>query len=152
MKRVFQVIFLLLLGFLFVLIVKNYHKIPTKIQHITRNKTNILPVGKLILISNNMDEYYIDENNIKWKKRSFFRNLLHNPFKNYTFETYSPNDIYSSEASITIDDFDNGIMRFKPESFNYYSSYYSPVSHLFADVLPIILYIKPEYTKYSSVY
>ena len=148
MKHMFQVIFLLLLGFLFILIVQNYHKIPTKIQHITRNKTNILPVGKLILIPNNMDEYYIDENNIKWKKRSFFRNLLHNPFKNYTFETYFPNDIYSSEASITIDDFDNGIMRFKPESFNYYSSYYSPVSHLFADVLPIILYIKPEYKKY----
>jgi hypothetical protein len=152
MKRVFQVIFLLLLGLLLILIVKNYHKIPTKIQHITRNKTNILPVGKLILISNNMDEYYIDENNIKWKKRSFFRNLLHNPFKNYTFETYSPNDIYSSEASITIDDFDNGIMRFKPESFNYYSSYYSPVSHLFADILPIIIYINPDYKKYSSVY
>lgn len=148
MKRVFQVIFLILLSFLLILIVQNYHKIPTKIQHITRNKTNILPVGKLILISNNTDEYYIDENNIKWKKRSFFRNLLHNPFKNYTFETYSPNDIYSSEASITIDDFNNGIMRFKPESFNYYSSYYSPVSHFFADILPIIIYIKPAYEKY----
>lgn len=148
MKRVFQVIFLILLSFLLILIVQNYHKIPTRIQHITRNKTNILPVGKLILISNNTDEYYIDENNIKWKKRSFFRNLLHNPFKNYTFETYSPNDIYSSEASITIGDFNNGIMRFKPESFNYYSSYYSPVSHFFADILPIIIYIKPAYEKY----
>jgi hypothetical protein len=148
MKQRFQVILLLLLGFLFILIVQNYHKIPTKIQHINRNKNNILPVGKLILIPNNMDEYYIDENNIKWKKRSFFRNLLHNPFKNYTFETYFPNDIYSSKASITIDDFDNGIMRFNPESFNYYSSYYSPVSHLFADVLPIILYINPAYKKY----
>jgi hypothetical protein len=148
MKHLFQVIFLLLLGILLILIVQNYHKIPTKIQHINRNKTNILPVGKLMLIPNNMDEYYLDENNIKWKKRSFFRNLLHNPFKNYTFETYFPNEIYSSEASITIADFDNGIMRFKPESFNYYSSYYSPVSHLFADVLPIMLYIDPDYKKY----
>jgi len=148
MKHLFQVIFLLLLGFIFILIVQNYHKIPTKIQHINRNKTNILPVGTLTLIPNNMDDYYLDENNIKWKKRSFFRNLLHNPFKNYTFETYFPNDIYSSEASITIADFENGIMRFKPESFNYYSSYYSPVSHLFADVLPIILYLGTELKKY----
>jgi hypothetical protein len=109
---------------------------------------NILPVGKLMLITNNGDEYYLDENNIKWKKRTFFRNLLHNPFKNYTFETYYPNDISSSEATITITDFENGIMRFKPESFNYYSSYYSPVSHFFADVLPIILYIGPDYKKY----
>lgn len=125
-----------LLIFLFIFILENYHKIPTKIQHVNRNRTNILPVGKLTLV----DDYYLDENNIKWKKRTFFRNLLHNPFKNYTFETYSPNYIYSSEATITIADFENGIMRFKPESFNYYSSYYSPVSHLFADVLPIILY------------
>jgi hypothetical protein len=148
MKPKFQVIVLLLLNFLFILIVQNYHKIPTKIQHINRNKTNILPVGKLILIPNNGDEYYLDENNIKWKKRSFLKNLLHNPFKNYTFETYFPNDVYSSEASITITDFENGIMRFKSESFNYYSSYYSPVSHLFADVLPIILYIGPDYKIY----
>ena len=134
----------ILLSFLFIFLVENYHKIPTKIQHINRNKTNILPVGKLTL----MDDYYLDENNIKWKKRSFLRNLLHNPFKNYTFETYSPNYIYSSEATITITDFENGIMRFKPESFNYYSSYYSPVSHFFADVLPIILYLGPDYKKY----
>ena len=145
MKHLFQVIFLLLLGFLLILIVQNYHKIPTKIQHINRNKKNIIPVGKLTLITNNGDEYYLDENNIKWKKRTFFRNLLHNPFKNYTFETYSPDDISSSEATITITDFENGIMRFKPESFNYYSSYYSPLSHFFADVLPIILYIGPAY-------
>ena len=148
MKIQFQVIFLLLLGLCLILLLQNYHKIPTKIQHINRNKMNILPVGKLTLIPNNGDEYYLDENNIKWKKRTFFRNLLHNPFKNYTFETYSPDDISSSEATITITDFENGIMRFKPESFNYYSSYYSPVSHFFADVLPIILYIGPAYKNY----
>ena len=141
-------LFILFLMFLFILLLKNYHKIPTKIQHINRNKTNILPVGKLMLIKNNVDEYYLDENNIKWKKRTFLRNLTHNPFKNYTFETYSPNYIYSSEATITIANFENGIMRFKPESFNYYSSYFYPVSHFFADVLPIILYMAPEYTKY----
>ena len=90
----------------------------------------------------------VNVNNIKWKKRTFIRNLLHNPFKNYTFETYYPNEISSSEATITITDFENGIMRFKPESFNYYSSYYSPISHFFSDVLPIILYIGPKYKKY----
>jgi len=148
MKFQFQVIFLLLLSLLLILLLPNYHKIPTKIQHINRNKMNILPVGKLILIPNNGDEYYLDENNIKWKKRTFFRNLLHNPFKNYTFETYCPDDISSSEATITIADFENGILRFKPESFNYYSSYFSPVSHLFADVLPIILYMGPAYKNY----
>ena len=148
MKTLFKLIFLLLLILPLILLVQNYHKIPTKIEHINRNKTNILPAGKLMLIPNNGDEYYLDENNIKWKKRTFFRNLLHNPFKNYTFETYCPNDISSSEATITITDFENGIMRFKPESFNYYSSYHSPVSHFFADVLPIILYIGPDYKKY----
>jgi len=148
MKTIFKVIFLLFLCFRLIILLQNYHKIPTKIEHINRNKTNILPVGKLTLIPNNGDEYYLDENNIKWKKRTFFRNLLHNPFKNYTFETYCPNDISSSEATITITDFENGIMRFKPESFNYYSSYYTPVSHFFADVLPIILYIGPDYKKY----
>jgi hypothetical protein len=148
MKPQYKVIFLLMLSFFLILVVQNYHKIPTKIHHINRNKTNILPVGKLMLISNNGDEYYLDENNIKWKKRTFFRNLTHNPFKNYTFETYYPNEISSSEATITITDFENGIMRFKPESFNYYSSYYHPVSHFFADVLPIILYMGPDYKKY----
>lgn len=148
MKIRFQLIILLYLSFRLILLLHNYHKIPTKIQHINRNKTNILPVGKLMLISNNGDEYYLDENNIKWKKRTFFRNLLHNPFKNYTFETYDPNEISSSEATITITDFENEIMRFKPESFNYYSSYYSPVSHFFADVLPIMLYLSPDYKKY----
>ena len=102
MKNQFKVIILLYLSFCLILLVVNYHKIPTKTQHINRNKTNIIPVGKLMLIPNNGDEYYLDENNIKWKKRTFFRNLLHNPFKNYTFETYSPNDISSSEATITI--------------------------------------------------
>ena len=148
MKSQYKVIFLLMLSFLLILLVENYHKIPTKLQHINRNKTNILPVGKLILITNNGDDYYLDENNIKWKKRVFFRNLLHNPFKNYTFETYNPDDISSSEATITITDFENGIMRFKTGSFNYYSSYYSQVSHFFADVLPIILYMGPAYKNY----
>jgi len=145
MKHKFQVVFILLLIFVVILLIGNYHKIPTRMQHINRNRTNILPKGR---IRARKGDYYLDENNIKWKKRTFFRNLLHNPFKNYTFETYEPNYIFSSEATITIADFEKEIIRFKPESFNYYSSYYSPVSHFFADVLPIILYIVPEYKKY----
>ena len=148
MQKLSQVIYLLLFGIISIVFVTNYHKIPTRLQHANRNKRNIIPLGKLILISNNGDEYYLDVNNIKWKKRTFIRNLLHNPFKNYTFETYYPNVIYSSESTITISDFDNGIMNFKPQSFNYYSAYYHPISHLFADVLPIILYINTDYKKY----
>ena len=148
MQRLSRVIYLLLFIIVSILFVTNYHKIPTRLQHANRNKTNILPVGKLRFIPNNGDEYYLDANNIKWKKRTFIRNLLHNPFKNYTFETYYPNVIYSSEATITIADFESGNMIFKPQSFNYYSSYYHPVSHLFADILPIILYIGTDYKKY----
>ena len=83
-----QVIFLLVFIIVSIIFLENYHKIPTKMQHIKRNNMNILPVGNLRLIPNNEDEYYLDANNIKWKKRSFIRNFLHNPFKNYTFETY----------------------------------------------------------------
>ena len=148
MQRLSRVIYLLLFIIVSILFVTNYHKIPTILQHANRNKTNILPVGKLRLIPNNGDEYYLDANNIKWKKRTFIRNLLHNPFKNYTFETYYPNVIYSSESTITISDFDKGIMKFKPQSFNYYSSYYHPLSHIFADILPIILHINTDYKKF----
>jgi len=149
MKIRFQAIFLILFSIiLIIIIVVNYQKIPTRIQHANRNKPNILPVGKLRVIPNNGDEYYLDDNNIKWKKRSFIRNLLHNPCKNCTFETYYPNVISSSETTITISDFNNGIMKFKPQSFNYYSSYYHPISHIFADILPIILYIKTDYNKF----
>ena len=148
MQKLSQVIYLLLFSIISIVFVTNYHKIPTRLQHANRNKRNIIPLGKLRLISNNGDEYYLDVNNIKWKKRTFIRNLLHNPFKNYTFETYYPNVIYSSESTITISDFDKGIMKFKPQSFNYYSSYYHPLSHIFADILPIILHINTDYKKF----
>ena len=119
MQRLSRVIYLLLFIIVSILFVTNYHKIPTRVQHANRNKTNILPVGKLRLIPNNGDEYYLDANNIKWKKRTFIRNLLHNPCKNYTFETYYPDVIYSNESTITIADFESGNMIFKPQSFNY---------------------------------
>ena len=117
---------------------QNHSKIPTLKTHRFRNKHNILPVGRLKLVK---DPYYVDDNNITWKKRTFLHSIFHNPFKNYTFETIdSKKRSSSSEAIISKSDFDKGRMRFKNGSFNYYSSYTHPVSHFFADVLPIALY------------
>ena len=129
-----------------VVIYNNYDKIPSRIDHINRNKYNILPVGKLRHITGNK---YIDSNNVIWLKRGFLNSILHNPFTNYIFETYDPQQISSSEVEILKTEFDNGIQNFKQTSFNYYSSFNSPVSHLFADVLPIIIYLQPKYKIYN---
>ena len=63
--------------------------------------------------------------------------------------TYNPQQISSSEVNILKTDFDNGILNFKPASFNYYSSFNSPISHFFADILPIIIYLRPKYKIYN---
>ena len=128
----------------FLLVLFNYKKIPSKEQHINRNKYNIMPVGKLTNISSNK---YIDENGVIWLKRNFFQSILHNPFKNYIFETYSDNSnfVSSSEVESNKFDFDNGKQFFKPASYNFYSSFKYPISHLFADILPIGLYLFPDY-------
>jgi hypothetical protein len=81
------------------IISNNYNKIPSKINHIDRNKYNIFPVGKLTYIK---DNDYIDDNNIIWKKRGFFTSILHNPFKYYVFETYEPNKLSSSEVQVLL--------------------------------------------------
>jgi len=126
---------------------KNYDKIPTKIEHINRNKHNIFPFGKLSYIKNNT---YIDEKGIIWIKRGFLNSLLHNPVKNYVFETYNPPEISSSsEVIISKDDFNNGLYNFKPSSYNYYSSFRFPISHIFADIIPIIIYLGPKYKIYN---
>ena len=130
---------------LVVIIYNNYDKIPSQIVHINRNKYNIFPVGKLRHIKGNE---YIDYNNVIWIKRGFFASLLHNPFKYYVFETYNPRQKSSSEVDILKKDFDNGILNFKPASFNYYSSFNSPISHVFSDILPIIIYLRPKYKIY----
>ena len=129
-----------------VIIYKNYDKIPSRNEHINRNKYNVIPVGKLRHIKENE---YIDYNNVIWIKRGLFASLLHNPFKYYVFETYNPQQISSSEVNILKTDFDNGILNFKPASFNYYSSFNSPISHFFADILPIIIYLRPKYKIYN---
>lgn len=122
---------------------KYYSKIPSQIQDINRNKYNIFPLGKLTYIK---DDKYIDKNNVIWIKRSFIKSLLHNPFKYYVFETYDTQQIPSSEVKILKKEFDNGIQHFKSASYNYYSSFNFPISHFFADVLPIIIYPKYEDT------
>jgi hypothetical protein len=93
-----------------------------------------MPAGKLTMISGNT---YRDENHIIWKIRSFIGSLYHDPMKNYVFETYDPDRVSSSEAVANKKMFDNGVQIFTPGTYNYYSSYYYPISHIIADILPI---------------
>lgn len=130
-------IFAFLLFLFTLLLAQHYKEIPTIKKHRFRNKHNILPARKLKLVK---EPYYIDENHITWIKRAFLHSIFHNPFKHYTFETIDSKKISSSEAIILASDFDKGRMRFKNGTFNYYSSYTHPISHFFADVLPIALY------------
>jgi len=143
MKNIILTIIILLF---FLILYQNYDKIPSLTVHINRNKYNIFPVGRLIHVK---DDKYIDQNNIIWIKRGFFTSLLHKPFQYYVFETYDVKKQGSSEVEILKKDFDNGNQNFKPTSFNYYSSFNSPLSHFFADVLPIIMYLRPKYKIYN---
>ncbi len=149
-KNIRYFVYTLIFTSLILLVLFNYKKIPNKQQHINRNKYNIMPVGKLTKVINNNNNKYIDKNGVIWLKRNFFQSILHNPFKNYIFETYSDdkNFVSSSEVESNKIDFDNGKQVFKPASYNYYSSFRYPISHLFADILPIALYLFPEYKKY----
>jgi hypothetical protein len=72
--------------------------------------------------------------------------LLHNPFKYYVFESYDPAREYSFEVEAIKEDFDKGIQKFRFGTFNFYSSITHPMSHIFADILPIIIYLAPSYT------
>lgn len=111
--------------------------LPLLYYHLNRNKYNIPPVGRLVLVKHND---YRDENGILWRKRGFFNSLLHNPFKYYVFETYDIEKNSSSEVKILKTDFGFN-QPFQPSSFNYYSSYRFPVKHFFADVLPVFLFL-----------
>ena len=126
----------------------NYDKIPSRINHINRNQYNQFPIGKLSLIK---DDEFIDESGILWVKRGFVNSILHNPFKYYIFETYDKTKISSSEVEILKRDFDEGNQNFSPSSFNYYSSFNYPISHFFADILPIVMYLRPKYKIYKRV-
>ena len=48
-------------------------------------------------------------------------------------------------------EFDEGNQIFSPSSFNYYSSFNYPISHFFADILPIVMYLRPKYKIYKRV-
>ncbi len=147
MNKFIKLIIILII--LIILLLKYYNIIPTKQQHINRNKYNIKPSSKLTHIDN---LYYKDSNNIIWKKRTFLNSLLHNPFKYYIFETYNINKISSSEVEISINTFLSGIYdakNFNTSSFNYYSSFNSKILHFFADVLPIFIYLNSNYTIYN---
>jgi hypothetical protein len=134
---------------LFLILIKiNYDKIPSRINHINRNQYNQFPIGKLSLIK---DDEFIDESGILWVKRGFVNSILHNPFKYYIFETYDKTKISSSEVEILKRDFDKGNQNFSPSSFNYYSSFNYPISHFFADILPIVMYLRPKYKIYKRV-
>ena len=141
MNIIILILILIILVSLFILY-KYYNKIPSKFVHINRNKYNVFPVGNLTHIKDNK---YTDKNNIIWIKRGFFNSLLHNPNIKYVFETYDINKISSSEVEILKTEFDLGIQNFKPASYNYYSSFNSPLSHFFSDFLPIIIYLSPKY-------
>jgi hypothetical protein len=139
MKILMTIIFCIILAGIFY---NNYDKIPSRVEHVNRNKYNVFPTGHLSHVHGNK---YIDYNNVIWIKRGFLNSLLHNPFTNYIFETYNPQQMSSSEVQILKKEFDNGIQNFRASSFNYYSSFNSPISHLFADVFPIIIYFRPKY-------
>jgi hypothetical protein len=125
----------------FSLILVNYGKIPSLRDHIRRNQYNIFPAGKLIQYDKNK---YIDEDEIIWVKRDFLYSVFHNPLKYYVFESYDPETQYSFEVKAVKDEFDKGIQIFRFGSFNFYSSINHPVSHFFADVLPIFIYLAPK--------
>ena len=121
-----------------IIVYQNYDKIPSKANRINRNKYNILPAGQLKYIEKNK---YVDNDGIIWIKRTFLQSIFHNPFEYYVFETYDVNKIASSEVKILKKDFNNNYQNFKHSSYNYYSSMNDPISHLFADVIPILIYI-----------
>ena len=147
-KQGFTYIFIIFIITLLTLF--NYKKIPSKEEHINRNKYNIMPVGKLTNI-NNKDNQYIDENGVIWLKRSFIKSLAHNPFKNYVFETnidINSSIVSSSEVETNKKLFDSGKQVFRPATFNYYSSFHYPISHFFADMLPSLIYLFSNYKKF----
>jgi hypothetical protein len=132
---------------LMIIVLYNYYdKIPSRIDHITRNKHNVFPVGNLTHIKDNK---YIDKNNVTWLKRGFLNSLAHNPFDNYVFETYDIKKQSSSEVEVLKKEFDNGNQDFKPATFNYNSSFISPLSHFFSDMLPSVIYLFPNYKTFN---
>ncbi len=143
---ILYILLIIIIIMIIIIVYKNYDKIPSKEYHINRNKYNVFPAGKLTHVK---DNEYVDNDGIIWIRRFFLNSIFHNPFEYYVFETYDPNKTSSSEVEILKTDFDNNHQNFKPASYNYYSSFNHPISHLFADVIPIMIYLRPEYIIYN---
>ena len=131
------IVLLIIIVLIVVFVAWNYDKIPSYDVHKNRNNNNIMPTGNLT--ETGKKDLYIDENQIMWCKRKFLQSLFHNPFANYVFETCNANEISSSEVLANKQLFNAGKQLFTPSSFNFYSSYNYPISHLFADVLPALI-------------
>lgn len=96
-----------------------------------RNQFNKLPVGKLRPQGDN----FVDSAGTVWIRRPYIMSLLHNPNKNYVFETYDKFIQSSSEAIADKKLFDKGIQVFTHGLFNYYSPFHNPFLHFYYDVL-----------------
>lgn len=134
----------ILLSLVFLLRILFY--IPSYKEHVERNKHNIMPKGSLKLMK---EDLFQDDNGIIWRRRNFWQSLLHEPFHYYVFEEYNAKKQSSSEFVILKKDFDKGIKNYQEASYNYYSSFFSPTKHFFADVFPIVLYLAPNYKKFT---
>jgi hypothetical protein len=145
MNIVYYLLFILAVIIL-LLIIQNYAKIPSRSGHLNRNKYNKRPTGNLTFVKDNQ---YIDDDGVTWLKRSFNNSTFHDPHNNYTFESYDEPNKSSSEVTINIRDFENGNHNFKTSTFNYYSSFRYPLEHMFADVLPSVIYMSNEYVSYE---
>lgn len=96
-----------------------------------RTQFNKLPVGNLRPQGDN----FVDSAGTVWIQRPYIMSLMHNPNKNYVFET---NDKFIQSSSEAIADkklFDKGIQVFTHGSFNYYSPFHNPFLHFYYDVL-----------------
>ena len=96
-----------------------------------RNRFNKLPVGNL----RQQGDRFVDSAGTVWIQRPYIMSLMHNPNKNYVFETYDQLIQSSSEAIANKTLFDKGIQVFTHGSFNYYSPFHNPFLHFYYDVL-----------------
>ena len=73
--------------------------------------------------------------------------LIANPWGSVYKEEFKITNRYSD--AILASYFVDVVASFKCPVKDYYSSFNSPISHFFADILPIILYLRPKYAIYN---
>lgn len=136
---------------------------PSKYQHISRNKHNIIPVWGLTSTEDkdqHKQSIFIDAVGREWRKLKWYHALFHNPAKNAKFVYYhcdnknagcafDPKCTGSSEVIVP-----KKYIAINPDKsqtisiLNIYSGSYnykdfrktSHFAHFFADVLPVALY------------